>query len=216
MDEVLVILATTNADKVREYRNILAGLSARVQTAAEAGLDLDVEETGATFTENALLKARAYAAAADATGIQAWILADDSGIEVDALDGAPGVYSTRWAGHTDGAGRNRLLLERLAGVPDAARTARFRCVIALRAPDGREFLLDGTVEGRIAQAPTATPRGGFGYDPIFYLPDRGCTMADLPPEEKDAISHRGRAGAAARAILVRELSIYHGDPEDTE
>jgi XTP/dITP diphosphohydrolase len=215
-DTILLILATTNADKVCEYRNILTGLPARVQAADEAGLDLDVEETGATFAENALLKARAYGAAAESAGLQAWILADDSGIEVDALDGAPGVYSTRWAGHTDGAGRNRLLLERLAGVPDAARAARFRCVIALRAPDGREFLLDGTVEGRIAQAPTTTPRSGFGYDPIFYLPERGCTMADLPPEEKDAISHRGRAGAAARAILLEELATYHRGTANTE
>ena len=202
----LVILATANPGKVREFRNILAGVPARVLAADEAGLPLDVDETGATFEDNARLKAAAYGAAARAAGLPAWVLADDSGIEIDAMDGAPGVFSNRWAGeNTTAAERNQRVLERLAGVPDAERGARFHAVIVLRAPDGREFVTHGTVEGRIAQAPTPNPISGFGYDPIFYLPDRGCTMADLPAAEKDAISHRGRAGAAARAILLREL-----------
>src|SRR5438477_197690 len=131
-----------------------------VVPAYEVGLDLAVEETGATFAENAQIKARAYAAAARAAALSCWVLADDSGLEVDALGGAPGIHSTRWAGQTDGAGRNRLLLERLAEVPAGpARSARFRCAIALVAPDGREFLTEGTVEGQIARAPTASPRG---------------------------------------------------------
>ena len=200
-----VVLATTNKGKVAEFRNILAGLPVAVLAADEAGLVLDVDETGTTFEANARLKAEAYHAAAQAAGLRCWILADDSGLEVDALDGAPGVYSTRWAGDTDAEGRNTLLLARLAGVPAGpARAARFRCVIALLAPDGREFVVSGSLEGEIALAPTARPRSGFGYDPIFYLPDRGCTVADLPPGAKDAISHRGLAGAAARAVLERE------------
>src|SRR4051812_39765680 len=178
----LLVLATANPGKVTEFRNILAGLPLPVRAADEAGLALEVEETGATFEANARLKADAYAAAAQAAGLHAWVLADDSGIEVDALGGAPGVHSNRWAGpNTTADQRNALLLERLAGVPDAQRTARFHAVIVLRAPDGREFVTHGTVEGRIAHAPTANPVGGFGYDPIFTLPDRGCTMADLPP-----------------------------------
>jgi XTP/dITP diphosphohydrolase len=202
---VPVVLATTNPGKVEEFRRILAGVAGPVLAADEAGLILDVDETGTTFAANARLKATAYHAAAQAAGLRCWVLADDSGLEVDALGGEPGVYSTRWAGDTDAAGRNRLLLARLAGVPAGpARAARFRCVIVLIAPDGREFVVDGTLEGEIALAPTAKPRGGFGYDPIFYLPDRACTVADLPPGAKDAISHRGVAGAAARVVLARE------------
>lgn len=204
--EAVVILATANPGKVREFRSILAGVPARVLAADEAGLQLDVEETGETFEENARLKVDAYAAAAQAAGLYAWVLADDSGIEIDAMDGAPGVYSNRWAGeNTTAAERNQRVLERLAGVPDAQRGARFHAVIILRAPDGREFVTHGTVEGRIAHVPTPHPISGFGYDPIFYLPERGCTMADLPAAAKDTISHRGRAGAAARDILRREL-----------
>ena len=204
--DALVLLATANPGKVRELRSILAGVPARVLAADEAGLSLDVEETGVTFEANARLKVEAYAAAAQAAGLVAWVLADDSGIEIDAMGGAPGVFSNRWAGeNTTAAERNQRVLERLAGVPDAERGARFHAVIILRAPDGREFVTHGTVEGRIAPAPTPHPISGFGYDPIFYLPERGCTMADLPPAEKDAISHRGRAGAAARDILLREL-----------
>jgi XTP/dITP diphosphohydrolase len=203
----VLVLATTNPGKIHEFRSILTGLPLPVLGAEEAGLLLDVDETGATFEDNARLKARAYAVAAHAAGLRAWIMADDSGLDVDALGGAPGVQSNRWAGPgTTAAERNRLLLERLAGMAEAQRTARFHCVIVLQAPDDREFVTHGTVEGRIANAPTARPIGGFGYDPIFYLPDRGVTMADLGPGEKDAISHRGRAGLAARAILLRELA----------
>lgn len=205
IETVPVVLATTNPGKVAEFRHILTGLPGPVLAADEAGLLLDVDETGATFAANARLKAAAYQAAAHAAGLRCWLLADDSGLEVEALGGEPGIYSTRWAGDTDATGRNRLLLARLVGVPAGpARAARFRCVIALIAPDGREFIVEGTLEGEIALAPTATPRSGFGYDPIFYLPDQGCTVADLPPGAKNVISHRGVAGAAARAVLERE------------
>ena len=128
------------------------------------------------------------------------MLGDDSGLEVDALGGAPGVHSNRWAGpNTTAAERNRLLLERLKGVPDEWRTARFRCVVALIGPDGKEYLTEGVVEGHIAHEPRGS--GGFGYDPIFELPD-GRRMAELPPDEKNVLSHRGIAGAKAARIVA--------------
>ena len=203
---VPLVIATANAHKVEEFRGILAGLPVTILSAAEAGIGQEVEETGATLEENARLKAAAYGAAADAAGLRCWILADDSGLMVDALGGEPGVHSNRWAGAVTAADRNRLLLERLRDVPPGpARRARFECAIALRDPTGHEIMATGTLAGQIGLAPTPHPRGGFGYDPIFYLPDRGCMLADLLPAEKDAISHRGRAGQAARAILERAL-----------
>ncbi|MFL5733462.1 MAG: non-canonical purine NTP pyrophosphatase [Chloroflexia bacterium] len=128
-----------------------------------------------------------------------WVLGDDSGLEVDAMGGAPGVHSNRWAGpNTTAADRNRLLLERLEGVPDEERTARFRCVVALISPTGEEYVTEGTVEGRIAHEPKGS--GGFGYDPLFVLPD-GRRMSELTPDEKNLLSHRGIAGAKAAAII---------------
>jgi XTP/dITP diphosphohydrolase len=153
---------------------------------------------------NALLKARAfYEALPDEARAEGWwVLADDSGLEVDALGGEPGVYSTRWAGpNTTAEERNRLLLERLEGVPDEGRTARFRSVVALIAPDGTEHITEGTVEGRIAQEPRGD--GGFGYDPIFELPN-GSRMSELSPDEKNLISHRGVAGAKAAEVVMRK------------
>jgi len=154
------------------------------------------EETGATYAENALIKARAGVAATGALS-----LGDDSGIEVDALGGGPGLHSARWGGPAlDDAGRNALLLERLRGVPAERRTARFRCVIALVEPGGCERVVEGVVEGRIIEAPRGT--GGFGYDPLFfYAPLRG-TFGELPPEVKHRVSHRGVAARAAAALLV--------------
>jgi XTP/dITP diphosphohydrolase len=153
------------------------------------------EETGTTYAENALMKARA---AVRATG--ALSLGDDSGIEVDALDGAPGLYSARFGGPgLDDAGRYRLLLERLRDVPPARRTARFRCVIALVDPGGGERVVEGTVEGVIAEAPRGN--GGFGYDPVFVYPPLGRTFGELPAEVKHAVDHRGAAVRAARALL---------------
>ena len=196
-----LLIATHNQGKLREYRALLADLPLKVVNLDEAGVDFDVDETGTTFAENALLKARAYAAA---TGLLTW--ADDSGLEVDALDGAPGVYSARYAGPdaTD-ADRYHKLLRTLAAQPDAPRTARFRCVVALVTPDGAAFTTDGVCPGVIIDAPRGSH--GFGYDPVFLLPDLGQTMAELPPETKNRISHRGRAAAAAKTLLA---DLLHG------
>lgn len=154
------------------------------------------EETGGTYAENALLKARAVARA---TGALA--LGDDSGLEVDALDGAPGLYSARFGGPgLDDAGRYGLLLERLRGVPPHRRTARFRCVVALVDPEGRERVVEGVVEGVIAAAPRGS--GGFGYDPVFFYPPLGCTFGELLAETKHRVDHRGAAIRAARPLLT--------------
>ena len=196
-----LLIATHNQGKLREYRALLADLPLKVVNLDEAGVDFDVDETGTTFAENALLKARAYAAA---TGLLTW--ADDSGLEVDALDGAPGVYSARYAGPdaTD-EDRYRKLLHTLAAQPDAPRTARFRCVVALVTPDGAAYTTDGICPGVIIDEPRGSH--GFGYDPVFLLPDLGQTMAELPPATKNRISHRGRAAAAAKTMLADLLHV---------
>ena len=196
-----LLIATHNQGKLREYRALLADLPLKVVNLDEAGVDFDVDETGTTFAENALLKARAYAAA---TGLLTW--ADDSGLEVDALDGAPGVYSARYAGPdaTD-EDRYRKLLHTLAAQPDAPRTARFRCVVALVTPDGAAYTTDGVCPGVIIDEPRGSH--GFGYDPVFLLPDLGQTMAELPPATKNRISHRGRAAAAAKTVLADLLHV---------
>jgi XTP/dITP diphosphohydrolase len=195
-----LLVATNNPGKLREYAALLAGLPATLTTPAQEGLTFEVDETGETFAENATLKALAYARA---SGLLT--LADDSGLEVDALDGAPGVYSARYAGPGAGdADRYRLLLRRLAGVPQERRAARFRCVVALATPAGEAQTAEGRCEGVIG----FEPRGehGFGYDPVFYLPERGQTMAELPPEVKNRISHRARAIEAARPLLQALLA----------
>jgi len=197
-----LLLATTSQKKLIELRSIFAGLPLTLITLREAGVDTDVEETGATFRENAVLKAVQYA---QVTGLPS--LADDSGLEIDALGGEPGVRSARYAGPdaTD-ADRIALVLARLGAMPDlpaARRTARFRCVMALAEPQGLIDTVDGACEGLIADAPRGS--NGFGYDPIFLLPELGRTMAELTPAEKDALSHRGRAGRAARPLLERWL-----------
>ncbi len=192
-----VVVASSNEGKVREIRHVLEPLGWEVVRAADVGREaLEVDETGETFLENALIKARAYAEAFDCPA-----LADDSGLEVDALEGAPGVRSARYAGEpTDDAANNAKLLAALDGVPAAERTARFRCVMALVWPDRRVLAADGVCEGRIGYEPRGT--GGFGYDPLF-LPDAapGKTMAELSPDEKSAISHRGAALRALRDAL---------------
>ena len=181
-----LVVATHNPGKLRELRQLLDGLPVEGVAAGDAGLP-DVEETGTTFEENARLKAQAALHRTHEAS-----LGEDSGIEVDALGGEPGVYSSRFAGpNATDDDRNRILMERLDGVPDEARTCRYRSVVVLALPDGREFVCEGSCEGRIGHAPRG--RNGFGYDPIFELPDRGCTMAELSPEEKNAISHRGKA-----------------------
>lgn len=197
-----LLVATHNQGKVAEYAEMLADLAVEWLGLADAGVTMDVAETGSTFRENALLKGRAYAAA---TGLLT--LADDSGLEVDALDGRPGVYTSRYGGEgLSHAQRYHLLLRHLEGVPREARTARFRCVIVLVAPDGA--LLgesEGIVEGIIATEPAG--KGGFGYDPVFYLPERGKTMAQLDPAAKHQISHRGRALRAIEPRLRQVLSL---------
>ncbi len=192
-----LLLATNNAGKVAEYRQLLDGCGWEIVTPAEIGLHIEVDETGQTYAENATLKAVAYARASGLTS-----LADDSGLEVDAMDGRPGVLSARYAGEdrTD-AERAEALLTELRDVADERRTARFRCVIAIANGDENVELAEGTVEGRIAREPRG--KSGFGYDPIFLLPERGLTMAELPAGEKHRVSHRGEATRKARAILER-------------
>jgi XTP/dITP diphosphohydrolase len=192
-----LLIATTNQGKLREYQAILADLPFSLVSLRDLAIEDDVEETGATFAENALLKATYYAAR---SGMLAW--ADDSGLEVAALGGAPGVYSARFAGHgaSDGE-RNAFLLEKLKDVPFHARLARFVCVVALARPDGSTTTVEGVLPGVIEFAPRGS--NGFGYDPLFYLVDEDCTLAELPAERKNAISHRARAAHAARDRLQR-------------
>lgn len=191
-----LLIATHNQGKKREYARLLCGLGLELTTLNEVGIHTDVVEDGATYSENALLKARTYAALSGML-----TLADDSGLEVDALGGAPGVHTARYAGAgADDRQRYSLLLHNLQGVPDAERTARFRCVIALAWPNGRTAVVEGTCEGRIAHEPRGA--NGFGYDPVFFVPEHDCTMAELPEEVKNRISHRARAAEAARALLA--------------
>ena len=194
-----LLVATHNTGKVREYRELLALLPLEVTYLDAEGIALDVEETGATLAENAVLKARTYAAA---SGLWAW--ADDSGLEVDALRGAPGVLSARFAGPgSSDADRYRKLLDALAGVPWSQRGARFRCTVAIATPAGDVRVAEGTCEGIIAFGPAG--QNGFGYDPVFYMPEYSATMAQLAPEHKNVISHRGRATQAALLPLQEML-----------
>ncbi len=195
MGDRRLLLATNNPGKVREFRRLLAGSPFEVLTPAEAGIALDVEETGSTYAENAMLKARAFA---DAGGCLA--LADDSGIEVDALEGGPGMYSARFGGPgLDDKGRTALLLEKLSGVPDERRAARYRAIVAVAWPGGEAQTFEGVQEGSIGFAPRG--EGGFGYDPVFITTD-GRIQAEISDEDKDLISHRGRAVRAALAWLL--------------
>ncbi|MBX6342290.1 MAG: RdgB/HAM1 family non-canonical purine NTP pyrophosphatase [Thermomicrobiaceae bacterium] len=200
-----VVIASNNPGKLEEIRHLLPDWIA-ARSAAEVGASLP-EETGQTFAENALLKARAVASQ---TGRVA--LADDSGLEVDALGGEPGVHSARFAGEPRSDARNNaLLLARLAGVPPERRTARFRSVVAIVTPDGRERLTEGTIEGRIVEEPRGG--GGFGYDPLFQPLGLDRTMAELTLEEKNAISHRGQALRRAVDELTRLLTR---SPDDAD
>lgn len=194
-----LLIATHNPGKVREIIVLLQRQGINCLTLADLGLTHDVDETGDTFQANASLKAVAYA---QLSGLRT--LADDSGLEVDALGGAPGVHTKRF-GSPDltQLERNALLLDKLATIPAGQRAARFRCVAALAAPDGRLLALtEGSCPGQIALAPAGD--GGFGYDPIFYLPEHGCTMAQLDPAQKEAISHRGQALRFMVELLARQ------------
>ncbi|GLV59953.1 non-canonical purine NTP pyrophosphatase [Dictyobacter sp. S3.2.2.5] len=190
-----LLVATTNRHKLEEYRAIFANLPYELLSLNDVHIDFDVEETGTTFQENAELKALAYARASGTLS-----LADDSGLEIDALGGAPGVYSARFAGvDTPYEKRFPILFDRLRGVPPEKRTARFKCVITIAEPSGYHQSVEGSIEGLI----TDPPRGsnGFGYDPIFLVPELGKTTAEIEPEHKNSISHRGRAALKARALL---------------
>ena len=200
VDMVKLLVATNNPGKVREYQALFKGLPLTLTYPAQEGIDIEVKETGSTFAQNARLKATAYARV---SGLLT--LADDSGLEVDALGGEPGTRSARYAGPlASDEDRYRLLLSRLERVPWQQRTARFRCVIAVARPQGEVHTAQGACEGVIA----FEPRGehGFGYDPVFYVPEHGQTMAELEPEVKNRISHRARAAEGARRILQELLS----------
>jgi XTP/dITP diphosphohydrolase len=182
-----IIFATGNAGKMREIREILADLGLEILSMKEAGVNVEIEENGTTYEENALIKARAVASL---TG--ELVLADDSGLEIDALGGEPGVYSARYLGEdTPYSVKNADLVSRLEGVPDEERTARFVCAIAAVWPDGRELTTRAAIEGRIGYEEKG--EGGFGYDPIFFVPRFGKTTAELTAEEKNKVSHRGKA-----------------------
>ena len=199
-----LIFATGNKGKMNEIREIMSD-SVPVLSMAEAGVSTDVEEDGNSFMENSFIKARAVARTCKEKGIDdAIVLADDSGLVVDALNGEPGIYSARYLGEdTPYSIKNAKIIERLNGVSDEDRTARFVCAIACVMPDGREYSAEATYEGAIGYE----ERGehGFGYDPIFYLPDRGVYSAELDPEEKNRISHRGKALRMMKEILSEIL-----------
>ena len=181
-----VILASKNQHKLTELSAILSQLGFEIALESEYGLDIDVEETGTTFEENSYLKAEAVM---KASGLP--VLADDSGLMVDALDGAPGVYSARYGHKASDKERTAYLLENMKDVPEERRGAKFVCVITCLFPDGRKIVARGECPGVIARAPHG--ENGFGYDPVFYLPELGMTYAELPSEQKYALSHRARA-----------------------
>ena len=192
-----LLLATNNQGKAREYKVLLEGVPFELVMPAQVGIVTEVEEVGRSFEENAIIKAATLALE---SGLLS--LADDSGLEVDALGGEPGVRSARYAGaDASDADRVAYLLAKMQEVPQEKRQARFRCVIAIANPQGEVELCSGECDGVIAFSPKG--KRGFGYDPIFYLPELGKTMAELPPETKNKISHRGRAAIKARELLER-------------
>lgn len=195
-----IIFATSNEGKMKEIRMILSDLNIEVLSLKEAGIDVDIEENGTTFEENAKIKAKAIY---DLTG--EIVLADDSGLEVDYMDKAPGVYSARFLGtDTSYDVKNQYIIDQLSDAKEEERTARFVCAIACALPGGEIITKRGTIEGVIAH--TIEGENGFGYDPIFYVPEYGCTTAELLPEQKNLISHRGKALSAIKEVLLSYLS----------
>ena len=191
-----IVFATGNAHKMIEIRQILEDLGMPVISMKEVGVDPEIIEDGTTFEENALIKAREVAKLLP----NDIVLADDSGLEVDALNKEPGIYSARYAGeNTSYEIKNQLILDRVKDVPEEKRTARFACAVAAVFPDGTEKVVRENMEGRIAYESAGV--NGFGYDPMFYLPEYGCTSAELSPEDKNAISHRGKALRAMRVVI---------------
>ena len=199
-----IIFATGNAGKMKEIRMIMADLNIEVQSMKEADIQAEIVEDGETFEENAKIKAQAIAQELRARGERAIVLADDSGLEIDYLNKEPGVYSARYMGEdTSYSVKNASLIQRLEGVPDEERTARFVCVIAAVFPDGSVFETRATIEGRIGYEERG--ENGFGYDPIFYLPEYGMYSAELAPEEKNRISHRGKALEEIKKVILTQL-----------
>lgn len=201
-----IIFATGNKNKMIEIRMILADLGCKILSQKEAGIQADVVEDGQTFEENALIKATMIADVARKMPEykNAVVLADDSGLEIDALNKEPGIYSARYMGEdTSYDIKNQALIDRLEGVPDEKRTARFVCAIAAALPDGSTEVVRGTMEGRIGYE--ITGENGFGYDPIFYLPQFGCSSAELEPEKKNELSHRGEGLRKMRKVLEEKL-----------
>lgn len=196
-----IIFATGNEGKMKEIRLLLEDLGVRILSLKEAGIHLEIQENGKTFEENAVIKARTVM---KETG--ALVLADDSGLEIDYLNGEPGVYSARYLGEdTSYHIKNQNLIDRLRGVPEEKRTARFVCVIAAVFPDGRILTTRGTIEGIIGYEERG--EGGFGYDPIFWLPEYGCSTAELSMEKKNELSHRGKALSAMKKELRKALGV---------
>ena len=199
-----IVFATGNAGKMKEIRMILADIGMEILSMKEGGVAVEVDENGTTFEENAVIKAAAIAEELKAKGENAIVLADDSGLEIDYLNKEPGVYSARYMGEdTSYHIKNANLIERLNGVPDEKRTARFVCVIAAVMPDGKEYTTRGTIEGIIGYEERG--ENGFGYDPIFYLPEYKCYSAELSPDEKNKISHRGKALELMKDILRKNV-----------
>lgn len=193
-----LLIATDNPGKLKEYREVFKELPLAVTSPQEEEISLLVEECGRSYAENAILKARAYARA---SGLLT--LADDSGLEVEALGGAPGIFSSRYGGKASDEDRYRLLLEEMKGTPRDKRQARFVCFAALATPQGEVEIAEGSCRGVIAFAPRG--KHGFGYDPVFYLPEQGCTMAELEPEVKNRISHRARAASKIKKVLQEKI-----------
>lgn len=203
-----IVFATGNAGKMREIREILKDMDMEILSMKEAGVNADIAEDGATFAENAVIKAetvaRLLAAKGDAAYEGAIVLADDSGLAIDALNGEPGIYSARYMGEdTPYSAKSADLIKRLTGVPDEKRTARFVCAIAAVFATGETVTTQGVIEGRIGYEEKGD--NGFGYDPIFYVPECGCTAAQLTEEEKNRISHRGKALEAMKEELRKRI-----------
>lgn len=202
-----VIFATSNEGKMKEVRAILADMPVRVLSMKEAGIKVDVDENGNSFEENALIKASGIAGCIpeEYKGDKVFVLADDSGLEVDYLNKEPGIYSARYMGEdTSYDIKNQAIIDRLAGVPDEQRTARFVCAIACVLPDGSNKITRATIEGIIGYEIAGA--NGFGYDPIFYVPEFGCTTAELTPEQKNEVSHRGKALKEMKERLRESLA----------
>lgn len=195
-----IVFATGNENKMKEIRMILADLGMEIISMKEAGVNEEIIEDGMTFEENAEIKARTVSRVLT----NDIVLADDSGLEIDYLDKAPGIYSARFAGEdTSYDIKNRILLDRLEGIPDEERTARFVCAVAAVFPDGTTCTVRETIEGKIAHEIAGD--NGFGYDPIFYVPEYGYTTAQMDPEQKNLLSHRGKALRAMKRILEEKL-----------